>query len=71
MLHYVPCQTIQDRRACARYPEYCKLNFEEMNYELKSELCIAVDENVFFQWFEQFKYYIGRRCLSVHLLSLG
>ncbi|CAF1628064.1 unnamed protein product [Adineta ricciae] len=52
MLHYVPCQTIQDRRACARYPPY------------------LADENVFFQWFERFKYYIVTAVL-VLLVSLS
>jgi hypothetical protein len=56
MLDYVPCQTIQDRRACY----YIQKNRKSMSKILKcyNFYMIDVDNSIFRLW-NEYKFYIG------------
>ncbi len=67
MLHYVPCQTIQDRRACNNIQKDCKLLLIGIYIYMRNVMSeyfflnIIDDDNSFFQLFKEFKFYIGER----------
>lgn len=44
MLHYVPCQTIQDRRACNNLRQNCKFNFL---FDIITKLILVLFSNNF------------------------
>jgi hypothetical protein len=61
MLHYVPCQTIQDRRACHILQKHCKLFLSITSVICDYLFRIIADDHSFFHLFEEFKFYIGER----------
>ena len=57
MLHYVPCQSIQDRRACNHLLKTCKLCPSSTNLMLFC-FCITDEQQPLF---EDLKFYISRK----------
>lgn len=70
MLHYVPCQTIQDRRACLSIRNDCKGERVDVFRSIRCFFCID-DHYSAFHLLKDLDFYIGTSIERIELLHLS